>query len=187
MNAALAILEAEPDAELKIGDVATKADVSVPTIYRHFGNKDGLFAAAGQALSDRMGAPSVHWGGGLLAALTGMCRFFEANRERIKLALTRPGLANVHRHSAVARDGVFQQGLAPHMQHLSEEEARAVAAIVRTIAGSSAWLDYRERHRLSAQTAARAVTWSMTTLVERLERDAAHHRDLSHASERSDA
>jgi len=180
LETALALLKANPDSTLKIGDVAAAAGVSVPTIYRHFGNKAGVFAAAAHRMSEGMGAPKADWNGTLLEGIATTAQFLEANREQIALAYARPGLADVHRHGTEARDAVYQQALEPHVGHLSGEEARAVSAILRTFTGSAAWLAYRSRHGLSADVAQRAVLWAASALMERLDRDAAKGRDLNH-------
>lgn len=56
MDAALALFWEAPDVEATLDAVATRAGVTVQTVIRHFGGRDGLFAAAAERESARVAA-----------------------------------------------------------------------------------------------------------------------------------
>lgn len=54
LDAAVAVFYQRPSEEISLADVATLAGVSVPTVIRRYGGKDGLLAAAAERESARI-------------------------------------------------------------------------------------------------------------------------------------
>ena len=55
LDSAIALFWEQPTDRLSLDEVARRADVSVQTVIRRFGGKDGLLVAAGQREAERIG------------------------------------------------------------------------------------------------------------------------------------
>jgi AcrR family transcriptional regulator len=78
--------------EIVLRDVAARADVSVQTVLRHFGSRDGLFAATMEFVqSDLLREREVPAGGDVGSAVTALFDEYESNGDWVITMLGREG------------------------------------------------------------------------------------------------
>ncbi len=153
---------------LSIPAVAREAGVSIPTIYRHFGSKQGLIDALGQYVSGRAGllptpAPSD------MAQFAGTARRLFANLASMDATL-RAAMASdlgweARRASMPTRLRTIREtvdALAPGATDADRERLTKLALILMATPTFHAYHDYLG---LSADDAADLVTWTVATLI----------------------
>jgi len=168
---------AESGRAFSIEDVAKKAGVSVPTIYRHFKNRDGLYVAF-EAWFRR------HHGGALAVPTTldelvdssVAFEFFEDNAELVLAA-------SALRENNFPRDPetgapmrLRAEVLSPLLEGLGEDEAHAVVALFRFIRSSLAWKSLTRELDVEPERASAVVTWANRALVAELKRARARRK-----------
>jgi AcrR family transcriptional regulator len=100
LEAAIELFSTRPYEEVGLEDVAAQAEVSVRTVLRRFGSKEGLFAEAHEAAGDRMRAQrSEVPAGDLRGAIRNLFDHYEMWGEQRLLFL-----AQEHRVLEIARD-----------------------------------------------------------------------------------
>jgi AcrR family transcriptional regulator len=156
-------------AGLSIPAVAREAGVSVPTVYRHFGSKNGLLGALGMHVGARAGLvpetlpqtmdtfePMVRELFGNLAGMDDTLRAVSASelgREARRAAMPeRLGLV---------RDVVDR--LAPDVPDADRDR---LARLVVILLSTPAFQAYRDYLGLGPDASAELVAWAFTTLVE---------------------
>lgn len=164
-------------ADFTVPDVARRAGVSVPTVYRNFPSREALVEAVDAEVNRRAGAPE--WPSrleDLPATLAGFHAYFAGNQAMMRAAMrTRVGREMVH-HGKRARDRLAMTALWPATKHLSPEEARAVAAVIRVLAGAEAWAMMADRFGLAPEVSGAAVAWATRALLDALAKDRAAGR-----------
>ena len=155
-------------AGLSIPAVAREADVSIPTIYRHFGSKRGLIEALN---------PYVISKGGLIPAtphsiddLGPIVRTLFRNLDAMDLTLRAAmasELGNKARRAMMPERRVivreFVGRLGPDFSDAELDRLADVTLILMSSAGFRAYKDYLG---LGPDAAATLVTWAIRTLVE---------------------
>src|SRR5262245_42202333 len=76
---------------------------------------------------------------------------------------TRTRLRHRKRHTRTV-----QRALTAFTRHLGEEDARAVAVLIRALAGSHMWSHLTDEYSMDWQQVTRVVVWAVSTLVEAL-------------------
>lgn len=171
LEAARGLLVAGGVDGMTLPKVAEAAQVSAPTVYRHFATADDLIAAFLEWIRPQIGQVP-----GLLdrppdeAHLTPLENFplFEKHGAMLK-PLMDSRVFNQIRVKSVSdrakRAGQTLQAAAPTW---STEDVEAAAGVLYVLTSPQAWRWLRETWGLDADLAARAASWAMETLVERL-------------------
>lgn len=155
-------------AGLSVPAVAREADVSIPTIYRHFGSKQGLVEALN---------PYVTSKGGLIPAtpnsiddLGPIVRTLFRNLDGMDLTLRAAmasELGNKARRAMMPERLVivreFVRRLGPD---LPNAEVARLADVTLILMSSAAFRAYKDYLGLGPDTSATLVTWAIRTLVE---------------------
>jgi AcrR family transcriptional regulator len=164
VDAAVALL-AERVEDVTVPLVAERAGVSVPTVYRNFPARDDLLTAVDAALVHSIGAPPrVEGMEGLPALAITLHGHFGRNVEVLRAAARRPGLDEVRSAGRRSRDRDMERVVAEGASHLPEEDAQALAALLRVLIGTESFLVLHDRLGLSPDRSGRAVAWAVECL-----------------------
>ncbi|MGI5194342.1 TetR/AcrR family transcriptional regulator [Streptomyces sp. CA-288835] len=125
MEAGTALLEEGGTEALTIAAVASRAGVSVGSVYRRFGDKDRLIAALQQGMIDQFRADIIRRFAPLradpaalvAAAVAGLTGTFEAHARLMRVFITAgttdPAVARVGSAASIDAGGVFRRFLEP--------------------------------------------------------------------------
>jgi AcrR family transcriptional regulator len=160
-------------AGLSVPAVAREAGVSVPTIYRHFGAKHGLFAAVYPHVARRAGLPRLEdlEGPRSLDGLRDGLRAVYVRMESVgadelaAAAFSGPGAEEVRRTDIPKRRAAFRRFADTTMPGLGEVERDRVARLLVVLTTSSAMRIWREHLGSSADEAADDVAWVVRSAV----------------------
>jgi len=155
-------------AGLSIPAVAREADVSIPTIYRHFGSKQGLIEALNPYVVEKGGlSPAMpQTFEELGTSVRGLFRNLEGMDLTLRAAMA-SGLGNEARRAMMperlemVRD--YIRRLAPDLPDAKLGRLADVTLILMSSAGFRAYKDYLG---LGPDSSATLVTWAIRTLVE---------------------
>lgn len=149
LDAAVALIGA-PEPDLSVARIAADAGVAVPTVYKHFPNRDAIFEAVQARINERFGRPS--WPTtpeGIRDSVPRLHRFFADHEPLVRAAVTAPALRPFWEVTRRRRDDALRRALRPATVHLPKERATAIAAIVVRIVGAECWLDLKHQWHLN--------------------------------------
>lgn len=149
LEAGTALLEEGGTEALTVAAVASRAGVSVGSVYRRFGDKDRLIAALQHDMIDQFRADIVRRFTPLRAdpaalvasAVTGLTETFQAHERLMRVFLaagaTDPAVARVGSEAAIDAVRVFRQFLEPIMSMIDAPEPEVrVDVVYRLIYGT---------------------------------------------------
>ena len=91
LHATVALAGEKPFSTIVLPEVAARAGVSVQTVLRQFGNRDGLLDAATAFVGDQLNSQAVTTPGNVRAALDALFDHFEARGDVIIMLLGQEG------------------------------------------------------------------------------------------------
>jgi AcrR family transcriptional regulator len=153
--------------------IAARADVAVPTVYKHFPEQDGLFAACTghvMALSPPLG-PSIFEGKATaearLGALVGAvfaCHRFQAPWMRLGVheAALIPALGEILRRDRARLAGLIRLALAPRW---GEAPPPALVALIESLLDFTAWQRLVEAHEPGGRPAEETTSDALLALL----------------------
>lgn len=164
LDALSSILAERGIVRFTVAEVAERSGVSVATIYRHFGNREGLLrAAVSQGLRDSGGGTRT------LSPTTDLREFIRglyAHFVEIDGMLRVPGLVAETRPTRVAeRIRQSEQVVGERLGDLDEEMRRRLIGLMLLMTSSSAYLHLVDTLPLESEEAADAVSWALETLI----------------------
>jgi AcrR family transcriptional regulator len=125
----------EAPASLQIPEIAARAGVSEPTVYRHFPNRDALLDAAAGFVSAELGEPpQARTIDELPVVALAVARFFARNASWIRAAMTEPLARPLRSAGRRRRVEHMRRVIAPALAHLAPTERSVAAAAFATIA-----------------------------------------------------
>lgn len=155
-------------ARMSIPAVAREAGVSVPTVYRHFGTKEELFAAlyphmVYQAASERLRLPTSleDFGPGLKEHFASLDSIGDVERA----AMASPAAREVRRANMpgrIARTRKLADSLVPPGSSIDRERLTRLLVI---LTGTAAFRTWRDDLGASSEQAADDVAWAVRTLI----------------------
>lgn len=157
--------------ELTTREIAATAGVSERTVYRHFPDRDALLEGLSRRLPELDGiAPSFRLGGldDLPASGRLLMELLEEHHvaalaEAILNADPRRFASDTQTHS---RD--MQQLLANDLPELDEREHLRIAAVLRCLLSSQAWLRMREEYGIPGTESGPVVAWVIEVIIREL-------------------
>jgi AcrR family transcriptional regulator len=153
--------------DFSIQRVADVAGVSHRTVYRHFSSREELLEALAGWLDSRMPREFDSYGADEIeGAIRDIHAVFEQQAERVKALAVLAAGARIRLRRRAQHTRTVERALAPLTAHLAAEDARAVAVLIRSIAGSAMWSNLTDAQGMEPQQVTRAVVWAVTTLVE---------------------
>jgi AcrR family transcriptional regulator len=155
-------------AGLSIPAVAREAGVSIPTIYRHFHNKQELVAALGGYLMQKMGMASMQPPRSL-DDLLAISRYgfvkAEDMDEAIKIVAVSELGSQVRRDAMPLRIKMLEDALAAELESLNEQDRVRLRNIILVLTSSAMIRAFKEYLDLSGEAAADNVEWAIRLLV----------------------
>ena len=157
--------------DFSVKDVATRADISYGTVYRHFPTRESILEALYEVASEIMAQTFTPQSLDDIPAMVG--KTLEVFEERATLveAFTVALLAsNVQPNSRHQRDQKIQEMVKESNPHFSSGAARHVATIISHLCSSLTWATLKKRYGLTSEETAEALNWALQTLISDLTR-----------------
>src|SRR5260370_5352317 len=155
-------------AGLSIPAVAREAGVSIPTIYRHFHNKQQLVAALGGYLMQKMGMASLQPPRSLddLLAIS-RYGFVKAEHmdEAIKIVAVSELGSEMRKDAMPLRIKMLEDALAAELAPLNEQDRVRLRNMILVLTSSAMIRAFKEYLDLSGEAAADNVAWAIRLLV----------------------
>lgn len=176
VRALVDLLVEEGPATISIPQVATRAGVSVRTVYHYFPTKEALFDGLQEAMPELVETPdgaaptAPLTPAGLAEAIPAIYRYLEANGDLFRaISVSEMGgrLATSRRADRLAR---MDTALAPLRDRLDPDEYRRLRGIMGLIVSFDAFDSLTEVWGLSRDEAAEAAAWAVETLSARARR-----------------
>lgn len=176
IDALLALLEAgQPSPTTQ--QIATRAGISLRTVYQQFSDLEGLYAAAGECVLGRLEALRAPVPVEL--AFEQRLECFCATRARVLEALlpvmrgsrirehVSAQLVVIRRHFVAIGDGEVRQAFAPELALLPREEREHVVAELHVAAGAASWETRRGDRGQDVTGAEQAMRMTVCALLSR--------------------
>jgi len=155
-------------ATLSVPDVARAAQVSIPTVYRHFGTKAGLIAALGPYVATKAGlvpAEMPHTVDEIGGAILEVFHHLEGMDGTLRAAMASE-LGQDMRHAAMpARRAMHRDVMRRSAPDVAEDELERLTDLSIALLSSGAYRVYRDYLGLSVNEAADRAAWALRTLV----------------------
>jgi AcrR family transcriptional regulator len=155
-------------AGLSIPAVAREAGVSIPTIYRHFHNKQELVGALGGYLMQKMGMVSMQPPRSL-DDLLAISRYgfvkAEDMDEAIKIVAVSELGSQIRKDAMPLRIKMLEDALADELAPLNEQDRVRLRNMILVLTSSAMIRAFKEYLDLSGEAAADTVEWAIRLLV----------------------
>lgn len=155
-------------ARVSVPAVARAADVSVPTVYRHFGTKAKLLAALYPHIARRVGVGelvlprSANEVGTMVRAIYAR---LDAFGDLAQAAMASPASEEVRRAQMPDRLGLSRRFVDDVVPGASKAVRERIARIMVVVTSSAALLTWRDRLGASADEAADDVEWLLRAAI----------------------
>jgi AcrR family transcriptional regulator len=155
-------------AALSMPAVAREAAVSIPTIYRHFGSKQGLLDALGPWVLKRSGLVPQEMPA-TIEAMPGLIRetfhHLDEMDATLRAAMASELGGKVRRSTMPERFAMHRGVLERSAPGLPDDVLDRLASLSVILLSSAAYRAYKDYLGLDAERAADLVAWAMRTLV----------------------
>lgn len=167
VDALIALISDEHPFEVSMADVARRAGISEPTLYRHFPTKRDLFAALATAqyrhLTERLQPGSVDE---LADALRVVYRRAESAEASVRWTLAAPDRERVPRPNAAARIAMLEHALSEPMAGLDDVDHQHLLRLALLLSSPIAWLYWQDYLGLDPDQAAATAAWALHQTAE---------------------
>jgi AcrR family transcriptional regulator len=161
-----ALIEEQHPFEVSMAEVASRAHVSEPTLYRHFPTKRDLFAAlAGmqyRRVTEGIDPTSVHE---LVSTVRTVYRRAEEMEPVVRWTLAGPDPERVPRPNVAAKLAMLRSALADATANLTDRDSELLLRVVVLLTSPMAWLYWRDYLELESDTAADTAAWAIERLT----------------------
>jgi AcrR family transcriptional regulator len=166
------IIALEEGGELTVRQIAARAGVSIPTLYRNFASLEELADAFWTWFEPQISSyASVEGPDDLPALAARMFERFAALGPVIRaMGLTVSG-RQLRDRTVVKRNQLFQRTLAPLTKRLPERDAHAVIGVCKVLTSAHVWSLLQKDWGLDGAEAGRAVAWALRVLIQTLRKD----------------
>lgn len=171
LEAAISLFWEGPTDRLSLEDVAGRAGVSVQTVIRRFGGRDGLLEAAALREAARIGAQRSQAPVGDVPAAVGvLVEHYEEMGDRVLRMLAEevhiPGLAQIVAHGRDVHSQWCARTFAPALERLAGRERARVHAQLVAVCDVQTWYLLRRVAGLSRRETELALTELIEPLME---------------------
>jgi AcrR family transcriptional regulator len=156
--------------EVATRDIAAAAGVSERTVYRHFPDRDSLLDGLSRRLPPLADMPSFEAGGLDELAPTSR-RLMELLDEHYVTARAEAVFnADPRRFAADTQDNTREMRalIARELPDLGEREQLRIAAVIRCLVSTQAWLRMREEFGVPGTESGPVVAWVIDTIIKEL-------------------
>lgn len=168
LDAAVEVFFEEPTASISLDEVARRAGVTVQTVIRRFGGREGLLAAAGAHEAENVRREREVAPGDLRAAIAVLVEHYERTGDRVLRMLVEearsPALADVAERGRRMHQEWCEAVFAPTLDELTGTERQRRLAQLVAVCDLYTWLLLRRRAGLSR----RQTELAMCELIEPL-------------------
>lgn len=177
LDAARDLLAESDGTQLSTAAVAARARVSEPTVYRCFGNREGLLEALAHRFSQELGEPPMSEDpADMPAMMIAVAHYFGKNATWMRSSLKNPIMAELRSRGRRRRSSAVRALLEPLVSHLEPRERELVVAMVLTLVRMESW-DFATRQlELSDDEAGRAAGWALQAFLQALEKSKKERR-----------
>ena len=160
------------DGDVTIQQVAARAGVSVPTLYRNFASLDALGDAFWAWVEPQIGSfDAIVSPDDLPPFAEAAFRQFAELEPLIRAMIATRSGRKLRERSVRRRNQAFQRSLAPLTRRMPERDARAVTAVCKVLSSGQVWLIMCDDWGLDGAEAGRAVAWAMRVLIQAVRND----------------
>jgi AcrR family transcriptional regulator len=156
--------------EITLDLVADRAGVSTPTVFRHFGSKDELFASVAADFASREGQRRAPPTGELAAAIKVLVSHYERAGEVVLRLLAQEGRLPALREAAdVGRrihDGWVDRAFAAHLNSLEAGERRRRHGQLVALTDIYVWKILRHDRGFGRRNVEKAITEMVRSLLK---------------------
>lgn len=155
--------------DITVQQVAARAGVSVPTLYRHFPSLDDLGDAYWAWVEPQLGTfARVERPDDLPRFTRQLFEGFAANQPLITAMLASRSGRRLRDRTIEGRNDAFRRAMAPLTRRMPEREARAVTALMKILSSGAVWELMRKDWGLDGVEAGHVVSWAMQVLIDSL-------------------
>lgn len=145
--------------------IAETAGMGARTVYRHFPDRASLLHALWERLREATQVRFPVSEREILPMARAIFQEFDANETLVRAVLTSPAGNEVRERGGVEGRAAFEQGLAPLLDGMAEQERSRIVAVFVAIYSAQFWNLLRERGTLSGPDAQEAVVWALSSLL----------------------
>jgi len=181
LDAVVEQLADESADDLSVAAIAQRAEVSEPTVYRHFPNREAIWDALADHFDELLDTPELPTdAAGYGSYAERVFPLLDKQRAVVRASHTAPLAMQAYRHARRARRAHLEQLLTELTEGLDEQEAKGVVAVLRLLNGSLAWRALDDEHGLDGSASGAAASWATQTLLAEVRRMQARKRDGKH-------
>lgn len=171
VDAAVELLEQDPESALVNAAIAKRAGVSDRTVYRYFPTRDTLLDALAQDLARRLAVPPVpDIAAGLPAFAHALFASFERQAPLTRAALRPEVFGRMRDGQAAQRWTALQALMDCEFPVVDPDERRMATTNIRYLLAATTWRYYRDNFGFSAEEAARCVATAVGHILGGLEK-----------------
>lgn len=151
---------------ITVPDVADRAGVSVPTVYRHFKTKDALFEAITTiAFQEFTGDPELPTLDTLPAALHQMFAQMRKHEGFVRATLATDYGREMRRRRRPDRDAMLRSVLDSAARDLPEDRYHALYILIQMLTSGPTYLYLTDKGGYDSDQAADVASWAIRTLI----------------------
>lgn len=167
LDAAVAAISEAGAASVTMADVAKRAGVSEPTLYRHFGSRDRLYEELDTHAHAALGLPPMPTDlEGMAATVHALFAKFEANAPLLEAAMQAGVAGEMRARGRAKRFERIRELVAARAPSLDERSVRAATAALRVLGSWESWRRMTGELGMSTEEASDAVAWASDALVK---------------------
>ena len=161
--------------DFSMKEVATRAGVSLRTVYNHFATREELLDDLGRLFDERMAGV----GGASSSEVSTRADLLDAVRRNLSAFEQLGGISEAFAQLPLADVGVDPDRavrterivgvMTDLMPSVPPDEARTIALVLRHLLSHRSWFWLTHEYGLSTEDATAVVTWAMETLIDAAE------------------
>ena len=184
LDAAVAELGAATAQGVTLAQVARRAGVSEPTLYRHFGSREKLLEEIDRHAHGQLGLPAMSDSvDGLPEQVVALFEKFEEHTDLLN-AVSQAGVGQEMRaRGRKRRTQMLRDVIARSHPELEPEELDRVTAVLRVLVSWEAYHTMTGELGLSPENARRSVAWALESLLSAIEQTETNDRGRKSAKQ----